>query len=273
MPAFSLFNIKNDDTRRIVVCLIVLLTIALGFLQFSFRASVIATLISAFGLLGLCLMHYYRESINRHVIQAQDIQDLQFLQSKLNLRKPLPYLTGWSASPALAARLHSLVLNEKPQTILELGSGVSTIVMAYAIEARGHGRLVSIDHDAKYAQKTRNELKRHHLDHLAEVIDAPLVNVEINGKSQKWYDTRAIEQLTEINLLVVDGPPRETNKDARVPAYQFLRSKLKPGSIVVIDDSARSDEKNSVDLWTNDSDVQFNESIPSEKGVCVRVIK
>jgi hypothetical protein len=268
MPAFP--NLKHEDTLRLIFAGFTVLLVAVSMAFFSMDIAVIATLLCIFVWSSLFIMHYHRETAKENVTLLKNFQDLQFLQSQLNLRKPLPYLTGWSASPALASRLYSLIEENKPSYILELGSGVSTIVMAYAIEKAGTGRLISIDHDEQYAQKTRDELKRHRLEKYASVVHAPLIETISNGTSQPWYDLSGLNGLANIDLLIVDGPPRQTCVDARLPAFEQLSGRLAPGCVVVIDDSDRLDEKNSLMAWSKSSDSQRNEDISCEKGISIR---
>src|SRR5690606_4628023 len=46
---------------------------------------------------------------------------------------PLAPMRGWAISPDLAALLVSLIAVERPRMILEVGSGVSTAIMAMAL--------------------------------------------------------------------------------------------------------------------------------------------
>ena len=265
-------HLKHEDTQKLVMGTVSLVLVFILTSLVSQFVAVIATCLAAVVLISLFIMHYHREGIYHQNRFLENIQDLQFLQSQLPLRKPLPYLSGWSASPALGSRLHSLILDNKPSRILELGSGVSTVIMAYAVQQLGSGSVISLDHDAVYAEKTREELRRHHLDHLATVLHAPLIQTKIVGGHQPWYDLAGIHDLKSVDLLVVDGPPRKTAKDARLPAFEQLKDRLAPNCIVVIDDSSRSCESNSVSAWTGMANLSRNEDIPCEKGVSVRYL-
>ncbi len=82
-----------------------------------------------------------------------------------------------------------------------------------------------------------------------------------------WYDLSSIDALQPIDLLIVDGPPRKSHTDARLPAYELLGERMAPGAHVVLDDTARKDENGSVAAWIKVSDTF--ESIPSRKGVTI----
>lgn len=265
----TLFALKHEDTRRIFTLAGLLLAAAVLLALFARPWLVPAVLILVFLVLALLVAHYYRAGQEDRIWQIQDIQDLQFIQSTLDLVRPLPYFTRWSSSPALAARLISIVRQHKPQRILELGSGVSTVVMAYASRDASAGSIVSLDHDPEYAAITRRELAAHGLSDRATVHDAPLVTVQTSRGARTWYDLSAIEGMQDIDLLIVDGPPRKTGPDSRWPAFDQLHDRMAPGAVVVLDDTARDDESESRQAWLTLAREHGAQQIPSQKGVTI----
>src|SRR5690606_6944595 len=104
------------------------------------------------------------------------------------------------------------VLAERPRTVVELGSGVSTLLTSYALESIGdsEAHLYSLDHEAQFAGITRSNLAAHGLAGRATVLDAPLVETQAGGETRQWYDIAELESALgarKIDLLVVDGPP------------------------------------------------------------------
>ena len=61
--------------------------------------------------------------------------------------------TGCSYSDYWA--LYSIIRKRKPVEVLELGSGISSVVIALALLDNGRGRLTSMEEDATYADATR----------------------------------------------------------------------------------------------------------------------
>jgi predicted O-methyltransferase YrrM len=264
-----LIAIKHDDTRRIALLgvLFLLLTLVAAWMTGGWWLPVVA--VPGFVGLSLVVAHYHRAAEEERIFQDQDIQDLQFIQSAIQPVHPLPYFTRWSSSPALAARLIGLIKTERPRRIVELGSGVSTLVMAYAVRQTGHGEILSLDHDPAYAAITRRNLAAHGMSDVARVQDAPLTVVDTSRGRRTWYDTSALGDLTDIDLLIVDGPPRKSGPDARWPAFDLLYARLAPGAVVVLDDTARSDEQASVDSWSSAALPDGIQTIPSRKGVTI----
>lgn len=261
--------IKHEDTRRIAGMSFILLIMTLGVAAYSGLWWIPAVAVTAFLGISLQIAHYHRAAEDERIFQDQDIQDLQFIQSVLEPVHPLPYFTRWSSSPALAARLIGLIKTNRPKRIVELGSGVSTLVMAYAARQAGVGEITSLDHDAVYADITRRNLTAHGLSDIARVLDAPLIDVQTSRGRRTWYDVAALADLKDIDLLIVDGPPRKSGPDARWPAFDLLQSRLAPGAIVVLDDTVRRDEKASVDSWSAIAQPGSVQQIPSRKGVTI----
>lgn len=66
---------------------------------------------------------------------------------------PAASLTGADGTDYLA--LHRYITSRRPNRVLELGGGVTTLVMAHAMHEIGYGELVSVEHIRKYADETK----------------------------------------------------------------------------------------------------------------------
>jgi len=184
----------------------------------------------------------------------------QQTRSLVNIRPllgPLPMTWGgWAIDPVFAETLTRLAVQRRPSLIVECGSGSSTIVLAACVRALGSGHVVSLDHDAQYAERTRQRLVEEGLDQWATVVTAPLADRRVDGEPRRWYDV-APESLFErdsIQMLVVDGPPGWTADGARVPgarwpAVPVLRDSLADHCVIVMDDSDRPDERENAKRW------------------------
>src|SRR5215203_2800261 len=91
----------------------------------------------------------------------RQIEALLMLTKCLPLRHPLPPMRGASVSPDLALLLHELVQTHEPALVVELGGGVSTLILGYALESAGTGRLIAFEHDAAQARRTAALVRRH----------------------------------------------------------------------------------------------------------------
>lgn len=46
-----------------------------------------------------------------------------------------------------------MIADERPELIVDTGSGVSTLVAAYALQKLGRGKVVALEHDRAYANE------------------------------------------------------------------------------------------------------------------------
>jgi len=179
---------------------------------------------------------------------------------------PLPATRGWAASPDLLRELVNQVLLQPPDLVLEASSGVSTLVLAYALEKNGRGHVFALEHDPEYATRTRNMIKMHGLEGRATVIYAPLIAHTVAGVSASWYDLSDLPKELVIDLLVVDGPPDTTQPLARYPAVPLLFELFGKDVRVILDDGARNDERRTAERWAVEHNAVGKTYWPLEKG-------
>lgn len=178
----------------------------------------------------------------------QQGQVLRTLEYEFGAETPLPPMRGWAASPDFLLAIFRHTRAHKPMTIVECSSGSSTIILARAAELNGEGHVYSLEHEAVFAEKTRQELARYGLSHRATVLDAPLVRQNINGKERLWYDFAGLPD-AGIDMVVIDGPPLSIGDLARYPAGPVLFPQLSAGGKVFLDDAAREEETEITKLW------------------------
>jgi len=182
--------------------------------------------------------------------QYRQLEATISLTAVLPLRAPLPRMRGYPISPDFGLAVVDAIDDTGAELVVELGSGVSTLICAYALEARGRGRLRSLEHLPDYAAQTRHLLERHGFtDEHVEVRDAPLQEVTVGDDVFPWYDLRAVDDLSDIDVLVVDGPPGPSHPLARLPALPLLHERVRPGGIVLLDDGDRPEEQEIARRW------------------------
>lgn len=182
--------------------------------------------------------------------QIREVEALLQLHRELAPRAPMPPSGSWALNPTDLLELCFLVDRVRPGLVLELGSGTSSVWLGYALGRHG-GRLVSLDHDPRYAALTRAQLARHGLTEVVEVRQAPLCPTTVAGETFEWYDQAALAGVSEVDLLLVDGPPGQTGPRARLPAVPVLADRLAARAVVVLDDADREDEQEILQQWTD----------------------
>jgi predicted O-methyltransferase YrrM len=194
----------------------------------------------------------YRRQLAQHAELLAEFQHAQALAALFQLiqpRAPLPLYRTWTAAPDLALLLVGKALAAKPRTIVELGSGSSTVAFSYVLEKLGGGRIISLEHDAPSKAKTEQALRDHGLEQYATVVLAPLRPVQVGGMTVDFYDLAGLEGVEQIDFVFVDGPPSFMQPLARYPALPLLWSRLVPGGTLVLDDARRSREQEVARRW------------------------
>ncbi len=162
----------------------------------------------------------------------------------------LPALGGWAiTAPVVSAIAGRLLLEDHPLTVLELGSGASTLWTALAVSRSGRGRCVSLDHSEEFAQRTRDMLQDKGVADHADVLYSPLVEQDVNGNTYQYYDLSVLPDDLAIDVLLVDGPPATPDSNNRYPAVPLLYDRLRPGALIVVDDTIRADERRAIASW------------------------
>ena len=165
---------------------------------------------------------------------------------------PLPALGGWAATArSVLAILDEIQGRSGPVTVLDCGSGASTVLDALLLRHRGQGgHVYALDADPAFGEETRAHLRAHGVSDFGTVVDAPIVEVALpDGSTTPWYDLAALPETAAIDVLFVDGPIGTIAGQARYPAFPLLAGRLAPGALVVIDDTDRADEKAIVRRW------------------------
>lgn len=192
-------------------------------------------------------MRRHARDSSREVVR--EVEALLQLMSRVDTsERRFPSSGGFAMDAEGLLVLTDLLVSHRPQRILEIGSGVSTTWMGEFVHRHG-GTVVSLEHQEEYAEKSRQMIALRGLQDVAEVRLAALVPVHAGDREFQWYDPQAVQDLEDIDLLVVDGPPQATGKEARYPALPLLIERLAQDCLVVIDDFGRPDERHIVDQW------------------------
>lgn len=244
-------------------------------------------IIVAFGIMFLLLMYliYKIRIVNKMLYNLHDqvnsgninndnifhqIESLLGIYTDLKLDKSLPPTREWAASPDFLRAITQHALANKPKTVVECSSGVSTLVLARCMQLNGAGHVYSMDHEEEFAEKTRQNLIRLGLNDWATVYHAPLRTHNISGEEWLWYSHEKLPSNLKINMLVIDGPIGTLRKNIRYSAGPLLFPLLEDNAYVLLDDASRPDEKEIVEAWKNEFKLASH-FITTEKGCSVLI--
>jgi Methyltransferase domain len=178
------------------------------------------------------------------------LQATQNLFALVSPRGPVPQMVGHVAAADVLLVLVQKFLSLRPSLAIDCGSGTSTLFLALAAQQYGiNCRLVSLEHDLAYAEATRALVADHGVGHLVDVRHAPLTTTSLSDHSGPWYDPAALQDLHNIGLAFVDGPPGDVGPQARYPMVPLLADRLASPCAILLDDMNRSDERVVAERW------------------------
>lgn len=138
------------------------------------------------------------------------------------------------------ARLHRLVREERPDRVLELGSGWSTLAIAKALADNGHGSLLSFDADASWAE-----------------VNARTIPDDLKSRCEVRHGPSKVRALGPVPVLEHEGVPSEAfdfiylDGPAHYPMVRVaadplrLEPCLRPGTTILVDGR----HENVIFLW------------------------
>ncbi|GAA2116396.1 class I SAM-dependent methyltransferase [Kocuria atrinae] len=198
------------------------------------------------------LIPYRFRKSNEYI--AAEADAIGFLRNVLPKIRYFPPAGGWGLDYQAIAVLVDFVRNSlEPPTILELGSGISTLWIRAALkEYNPHGRIISMEEDEKFLSEMEAKIEYYSLTNFGSLLHSPLADMTISNTNYNWYDSSVLPHELSINALLIDGPITGGTSRDRYPAVPRLFSRLEPESIVIFDDTNRAIEKEISNEWLRD---------------------
>jgi Methyltransferase domain len=150
---------------------------------------------------------------------------------------------GWSANGQLLTAMLEWFAKSQG-TVVECGSGLSTLILAEACAASGPQRqLLSLEHEPVWAERVQSAARRH-LRREVNIASGPLQNYG----DFDWYSIPSATMPPRIGFVVCDGPPGST-RGGRYGFGPVLRPYLSKDCIVLLDDAHRPEEQSVIARW------------------------
>ncbi len=226
-------------------------------------------------LLGLCVvisvalagLAWYFVTRRLRARDAAELAQLIWLNQAMQPRRSLPPLGTWAAHPDLLVTLWNIIRDKRPARVLEIGSGLSTLVMASALEQNQEGgELVALENHPDFARQNRLQLAEHGLEGRARVLDAPLQRQQVAGRHGLWYTLPSLDGLSDVDLLLVDGPGMRD----RSMALFLLHGLLAATADIVVDDTDRPETRHMLELWQEAFPGQLGQTAAGAKWALLR---
>ena len=158
---------------------------------------------------------------------------------------------GYSADNTFVSRVIELAKSAGSGTILECGSGLTTILLGLIARERGDIKIVSLEQDNRWRWRVRRAIKYSDQSNPhVEVRDAPIKYFE---DGFDWYDDSALTDLPKISLIICDGPPGFVlgGRYGVVPILKRLDLLNSPTKIL-LDDASRPAEMEIMKRWESE---------------------
>lgn len=156
---------------------------------------------------------------------------------------------------------------EKPKVVIECGSGISTIFLAYCAsllkDKEKNPMIISLEQSQDEIVKTMARLKKNGLDKFVQILYTPIddggnyliddseINKKIDAKFADW--------------LLIDGPCGPDG--CRISTLPLLAPLCKKGSRWFLDDALRDGEIDALNSWSNIPGISVEGIYPTKKGL------
>lgn len=148
--------------------------------------------------------------------------------------------TDWSMTPAALIELEAYLFRAQPRQILEMGSGLSTVVLANYARITG-ASVTTLEHDARYFRQTQLTLHDRQLRNSVNLVPASL------SGTPPTYDYPLPQN---VDFLVIDGPPERLG--GRAATLPHALPDLAERWTAWLDDGDRPGEQAAVAQWRGD---------------------
>ncbi|HYP25622.1 MAG TPA: hypothetical protein VE262_02800 [Blastocatellia bacterium] len=160
------------------------------------------------------------------------------MNEKLNLDN------SWSIGEASFQAITDLIRQlRRPKTIVEFGSGPSSIRLALAFP---DSDITSIESDRQSFEAARSMIDEAGVGGNLKVVYSPLAFQSYGPGRILSYEAQAFDE--EIDCVIIDGPPFYTLRGREACLYQVY-DRLVVDGLVILDDHSRPSEASVVKNW------------------------
>jgi hypothetical protein len=187
------------------------------------------------------------------------IQTTRTMDGKIALRP----LRGWAISPDAMCRILSCLQEYSRPTVVEFGSGQSTIALAAAVRHLG-GRVITVDHDAAYLSLQIQQLEAAGLE---ACVTSHIATLAVDAHGNCSYDLSRLDPVS-VSVALVDGPPAMMcGPLCRVTPAEWALAHLAPDGRVFLDDADRAEERECIRRLSSTTQGLKVTNHPTEKGL------
>ena len=156
-------------------------------------------------------------------------------------------LYGWGANYSFIYTLFRILDNVKPENILEMGLGQTSMVTSqYIANCRPDAQLDIIENDPGWIDVYQSKLPQH-----ANVClhRCDIEFFEDRGEKNRKYQEKELKKITQdkkYNMIIVDGPMGGGQKFPRSNIMELVESNFAKDFVIIFDDAERPGEQNTI---------------------------
>jgi hypothetical protein len=179
-----------------------------------------------------------------------------------------------SLDKSVIERLWCLIQQERPNCVIECGSGISTVVLAkYASLAHSQGacppRILSFEQDRQIQEGVESRLAECELGDYVKILYAPL-----SAEGKYKFDVNILSSLLgaeKADYLLIDGPFGP--EGCRRWTIPLLARFCRPGAKWFLDDAFRDGELQVLRTWAHLPGLTVKGIFPIGKGLGTGIVK
>ncbi len=180
---------------------------------------------------------------------------------------------GWAIDRSTIHFLWEKILQDRPQTILECGSGVSTLILAKYMSLNGVNpavsKVFSLEQEAEIKCATEKRLAEYGLSDYVHIFYAPVTE---DGKYQLNVEELQKQLgLAKLDWILIDGPAGP--EGCRVWTLPLLAQSCRPGTKWFLHDAFRDGELAVLRAWSEEAGIIVNGIHPFGKGLGSGTVK
>ena len=174
---------------------------------------------------------------------------IPYLNSVMQPRLPIRYTraySDYSPSPKMLKDLFNLLIEAKPKNVLELGSGLTTLIASYALKQNRYGKVVSWDCIENRAAGNRELINLHGQGKYVEILDVTTSKSIQKDGTKSWFDQKPEDK---IDFLVVDDSVEPPVVPRGKDVMEELMPYLEIGCTILLHDRIRPVENETLSHW------------------------
>lgn len=158
---------------------------------------------------------------------------------------------GWALPLDVAKAMSAELLNQgRKLNILEMGSGLSTVVLSRFVDLVPGSQLWTLEHDREHLARTVELVNRH-------TVFTPAVHLKLAElgpvEAGVCYSPGALPRGVAFDFVLVDGPPGGVGRAETLP---MVWPRLASNFQIWLDDFQRPGERDAVGRWLTKFPVQ-----------------